>query len=127
MPIPAFASACFFSVNNGATVQNRLSAQDERARPLPSGVTNIFRFDETQTNNHGLITQWSANSAAFSMVGSQVLVSGDPASFDPPSIAWTALEQAQSLYSKMVDTNDAFTREDMANMMAMTFRALGYL
>lgn len=127
MAIPAFKSACFFSTDNGVTVQRRSSANDEKFNPLPGGVTNLYRFDESLVNNQGLLTQWTANAAAFTMAGSQVLVSGDPATFDPPSLAYEALQNAEALYSKATSTNDAFTREEQAYIMALAFRALGFV
>lgn len=127
MPFPAFKSACFFSTDNGATVQKRTSAADENFQPLPPGVTNIYRFDETQTNNAGILTQWFANAAAFSMTGSQVFVSGQAAAFDPPSLAFEALQNANTLWVKASETSDPFSREEQAYIMALAFRALGFV
>lgn len=120
-----FRSACFFSTDNGATVQRRANAVFELTQPLPGNVTNLYRFDETQPNNAGLLAQWSANASIFTMAGSQVLVSGQPAAFDPPSLAFTALENAEALYSKASNTGDAFSREEQAYILALAFRALG--
>ncbi len=127
MAFPPFRSACFFSTDSGATVQARFSPQVEQIQPLPPGITNIYRFDHTQPNNAGLISQWQANSAAFSMAGSQVLINGQPAAFDPPSLAFVALQNGQALWSKATETNDPFSREEQAYMMALAFRALGYV
>lgn len=127
MPFPPFRSACFFSTDNGATVQRRTSATNENFAPLPGGVTNLFRFDETQVNNQGILQQWENNAAAFTMAGSQVLIDNQPAAFDSPSLAFTALEHGQALWSKATETNDAFTREEQAYIMALAFRALGYV
>jgi hypothetical protein len=127
MAIPVFKSACFFSTDNGVTVQKRSSANDEKFNPLPSGVTNLFRFDESQVNNQGLLTQWATNASAFTMAGSQVLVSGNPATFDTPSLAYVALQNAEAMWSKANSTGDAFTREEQAYIMALAFRALGFV
>lgn len=133
MTVTPFRSACFFSTNNGQTVQRRVSAADEGGLPpafqgpLPPGVTNIFRFDETQPNNAGLLTQWAANAALFTMAGSQVLVDGQAAEFDPPGLLFQAQENCEALISKAANTEDAFTREEVAQIGAAAFRALGRL
>lgn len=124
-----FRSACFYSTNNGQTVQARTSPSNESQNPIPANppVTNIYRFDETQPNNAGLLSQWNSNSTPFSMSGAQVLVDGDPAEFDPPDLLYRALENWAALWSKMQNTNDAFTREEMAQLGAIGGRALGLL
>jgi hypothetical protein len=122
-----FRSACFFSTDNGSTVQRRASASEEQSFPLPIGVTNLFRFDETQTNNAGLSAQWASNSAPFTMAGSQVLVDGQPAAFDPPGLLFKALENSAALWSKMENTPDALTREELAQLGAISFSAKGLL
>jgi hypothetical protein len=127
MATAPFRSACFFSTNNGQTVQRRTSAQEELAFALPANVTNIFRFDEKPVNNAGLLTQWEANASVFSMSGSQVLVDGSPAEFDPPGLLFQAMENAAALFTKMENTNDALTREEQAQLGAIAFRAAGLL
>lgn len=127
MPMAQFRSACFFSVNNGTTVQRRANSQDEQQFPLPGNVTNLYRFDEKQPNNAGLLTQWESNSAVFTMAGSQVLVSGNPAEFDPPGLLFQGLENAAALFSKLENTQDALTREEQAQLGAIAFRAAGLL
>ncbi len=122
LTVAPFRSACFFSVNNGATVQRRISAAEEEMNALPANVTNLFRFDETQVNNKGLLAQWAANSAAFTMAGSQVLVDEQPAEFDPPTLMFEALESAEALWAKL-NTNDALTQEEQARLGALNFRA----
>ena len=122
MTVVPFRSACFFSSNNGQTVSKRSNAAEEAMSPLPAGVTNLYRFDESQVNNAGLLTQWGANSTAFTMAGSQVLVDGEPAAFDPPSIVYEALENAAALWAKL-NSQDALTQEEQAQLGALTFRA----
>lgn len=127
MPMQPFRSACFFSTDNGATVQRRQSAQEEQTAPLPASVTNLFRFDGTQPNNIGLMAQWAANATLFTMAGAQVLVDGQPAEFDPPGLLHEALENASALFSKLQNTSDALTREEQAQLGAIAFRAAGLL
>lgn len=129
MAFPPFRSACFFSTDNGATVQRRASAAEESAPgfSLPSGVTNLYRFDEEPVNNKALSTLWESNASAFTMSGNQVLVNGQAASFDEPGLVFVALQNATALWSKAQNTSDAFTREEYAQMLALGFRALGYL
>lgn len=123
-----FYSACFFSLDNGATVQRRASGAEEQHSALPAGVTNLLRLDETQPNNKSLLDGWAAptpGSAAYKMSGNNLLVSGQTAGVDPPGLIFSALQNAQSLYSKATTTPDAFTREEQAQILALTFRALG--
>lgn len=127
MAFAPFRSACFFSTDNGATVQRRASAADEQQFPLPQTVTNLYRFDGTQPNNVGLLTQWATNAALFTMAGAQVLVDGQPAEFDPPGLLHEALENAAALFSKLQNTSDALTREEQAQLGAIAFRAAGLL
>lgn len=127
MTVTPFRSACFFSTDNGATVQRRANASEETQYPLPASTTNVFRFDETQSNNAGLIQQWASNSSLFTMAGSQVLVGGQPAEFDPPGLVFQASENCAALVSKAANTVDAFTREEVAQLVAATFHALGRL
>jgi hypothetical protein len=127
MTVAPFRSACFFSTNNGQTVERRVSAQEEQMAPLPGNVTNVFRFDEKQPNNAGLVNQWATNAALFTMAGSQVLVNGQPAEFDPPGLLFQALENAAPLFSKLANTQDALTREEQAQLGALAFRANGLL
>jgi hypothetical protein len=128
---PVFRSACFFSVNNGQTVQRRVSAADEagggilpNGQPaqgaLPAGVTNLFRFDESQVNNAGLLQQWQSNAAAFSMAGNQVLVSGQPASFDAPGIVFEALQAAAADFAQALTAN-SFDQAQDARLRALVF------
>lgn len=123
----AFRSACFFSTDNGATVQCRVSSASEAQYPLPNTVTNLLRFDETQPNNAALITAWNANASQFTMSGSTVLKAGQAAGFDDPGLLFRALQNADSLYTKASTTSDAFTREEQAQLSAISFRALGLI
>lgn len=127
MAFPTFTSACFFSTDNGATVQRRASAADEQAHPLPGNVTNLLRLDETQSNNAALLAAWVTASQTFAMSGNSLLVSGQPAGIDPPGLVFEALENAQALYSKAANTTDPFTRDELAQILAVSFRALGLL
>jgi hypothetical protein len=127
MPFAAFASACFFSTDNGQTVQCRHDASAEEAHPLPADVTNLLRLDEQQPNNAALLAAWTANAAPFSMSGNTLLVSGQPAGIDPPGLLYRALENAEALYSKAANTNDPFTREEQAQLLALDFHANGLI
>lgn len=122
-----FRSASFFSTDNGVTVQRRVSAAEEQARPLPAGVTNLLRLDESQPNNAALLAAWANNSTPFTMSGNNLLVDGQPAGIDPPGLLYEALESAESLYSKAANTSDAFTREELAYLAVLSFRANGLL
>lgn len=123
----AFHSACFFSTDNGATVQARISAASELAHPLPSGVTNIFRFDETMPNNAALLAAWGVNATPFTMSGNTVLRSGSAAGFDDPGLLYRALQNADSLFTKASTTGDAFSREEQAQYLALSFRGAGLI
>lgn len=127
MAFPAFRSACFFSLDNGATVRRRASAAEEQQNPLPAGVTNLLRLDETQPNNAALLAAWGVNSTPYTMSGNNLLVSGQPAGIDPPALLYTALESAAALYTKAAATQDAFTREEQAQLLALSFHALGLI
>lgn len=122
-----FRSACFFSTDNGSTVQRRASAAEEQTFALPAGVTNLLRLDETQTNNAALLTAWASNSAPFTMSGNNLLIDGNLAGIDPPGLLFKALENASDLYTKLVSTNDALTREEQAQLGAIAFHALGLI
>lgn len=122
-----FFSACFFSTNNGQTVQRRASAAEEKSAPLPNTVTNVLRFDETQPNNAALSASWASNSTPFTMTGSQVNVNGVAAAFDPPGLLFQALQNAAALYSKAANTSDAFTRDEQAQLLALSFRGAGLI
>lgn len=114
-----FRSACFFSTDNGATVQRRDSAQAEKFSPLPSGVTNLLRLDETQPNNTALLASWASNSAPFTMSGNNLLVSGQAAGIDPPGLAFEALAGWNDLMTKAESTADPFSREEVARLHAI--------
>lgn len=125
--VQPFKSACFFSTDNGATVERRTSAANEQLAALPPNVTNIYRFDENGVNNAALLALWATNSSVFTMSGSAVLVNGQPAEFDPPGLLFRALQNAAVLYSKLESTPDALTREEQAQLGAISFRALGLI
>lgn len=122
-----FRSACFFSTDNGSTVQRRPNAAEELAHPLPAGVTNLLRLDETQPNNAGLLTSWANNSTPFTMSGNSLLVDGQLAGIDRPGLLFRALENADALYSKAQNTEDAFSREEEAQQLAISFRGAGLI
>lgn len=119
MPAPKFYSACFYSTNNGATVGRRVSADDEKTAGLPSGITNILRLDETQPNNAALLAAWAANSSTFTMSGNTVLVSSQPAGIDPPSLLFSALQGLADQVTKANSTEDAWTREEVAQLKVL--------
>lgn len=124
----AFHSACFFSTDNGATVGMRPNAAQETGPgAVPANTTNLYRFDETGPNNAALIAAWIANSTQFTMSGNTVLKNGQLCGFDPPGLLFRALQNADSLYTKMNTTVDALTREEQAQLGAISFRALGLI
>ena len=122
-----FRSACFFSTDNGATVQRRATRAEEQSFALPGGVTNLLRLDETQPNNAALLAAWATNSTPYTMSGNNLLVNGQAAGIDPPGLVFEALEGAEALFVKLSTTSDALTREEQARLGALTFRALGLL
>lgn len=122
-----FRSACFFSIDNGATVQRRASAAEEGQYPIPAGVTNLLRLDETQANNAALLAAWASNSTPFTMSGNNLLVSGQTAGIDPPGLVFESLQNAASLFTKLSTTNDPLSREEQAQLGAVAFRAAGLL
>lgn len=125
MAIAPFRSACFFSTDNGATVQRRASAAEEAQFSLPNTVTNLYRFDETQANNAALSAAWQNNATQFTMSGNTVLRNGQAAGFDPPGLLFQALQNAAALWTKAESTVDAFTREEQAQLLAIGFSAKG--
>lgn len=126
--VQPFRSACFFSTNNGATVQRRESAAAESGQgALPNNVTNLYRFDEIPANNAALIALWVVDASRFTMSGNTVLVDGLPAGFDPPGLLFRALQNASVVYAKLESTPDALTREEQAQIAAIGFRALGLI
>lgn len=125
--VQPFRSACFYSADNGATVSKRSNAAEEGSFPLPSGVTNLYRFDEKGTNNAALILAHTADASRFSMSGSTVLVDDLPAGFDSPGLLFRALQNSAILYAKLESTPDALTREEQAQLGAIGFRALGLI
>lgn len=127
MAVKPFRSACFFSTNNGATVQRRVNAADEDMNPVPVGATNLYRFDEKPANNAALLAAWLADSTKFTMSGNTVIYDGQEAGFDPPGLLFRALENAQALFTKLESTPDALTREEQAQLGAISFSAKGLL
>jgi hypothetical protein len=125
MAIKPFRSACFFSTDNGATVQRRASAAEEGLIPLPSGITNLVRFDEMQPNNASVSADWATNSTPYTMAGNTLLKNGSEVGFDPPGLLYRALQNAQALFTKLESTPDALTREEQAQLGAISFRAAG--
>lgn len=127
MPIP-FRSAVFFSTNNGETVQRRASAAEELSTgPLPANVTNMLRLDEKQPNNAALLALWVNASNRFTMSGNILLLDGNPAGIDTPGLLFRALQNADVLFNKMSTTPDALTREEQAQIGAISFRAAGLI
>lgn len=122
MAVKPFRSACFFSTDNGATVQRRATAMEEQQFPLPSEVTNIVRLDEMQPNNAAVVADWATNATPFTMSGNTLYKSGEAVGFDPPGLLYRALENAQALYTKLEATPDALTREEQAQLGALSFR-----
>lgn len=124
----SFRSACFYSLDNGATVRRKANAAEEQSFPLPTtGVTNLLRLDETQPNNAALLAAWAVNATPYTMSGNNLLVSGQPAGIDPPGLLFTALQNAAALYSKASTTQDAFTRDEQAQLLALSFRGAGLI
>jgi hypothetical protein len=99
-----------------------VSAVDEKSNPIPATppITNIYRFDETGVNNQGLLNQWGSNASLFAMAGNQVLVNGQAAQFDPPSLTWLALQNAAAQFAKSL-TADAFSQVEDAQLRALVF------
>lgn len=131
MAVVPFKSACFFSTDNGATVQRRASAAEESGTgALPPNVTNLFRFDEKPANNAALLAAWVADSSLFSMVGNTVYKRPAPgqdpqaAGFDPPGLLFRALQNAAALWAKL-ENGDALNGEEHAQVAAISFSAKG--
>lgn len=125
MTVKPFHSACFFSIDNGATVQRRANAAEEESFPLPANVTNLYRFDEGQTNNAAVSADWEVNSTPYTMAGNTLLKNGSEVGFDPPGLLYNALKNAATLYSKLESTPDALTREEQAQLGAIGFLGAG--
>lgn len=106
----------------GEILQFLATAQQEQQNPNPpAGTAYTLRFDET--TNAGIVTAYNANSNTFAMPGGTLTQSGTPVTINPPGLLFEALENAAALATKAVETNDAFTRQEVAWLIAIAFRS----
>lgn len=94
--------------------------------PAP-GRVHVRRFDEL--TNAPFFVAYDANPQAFRLVGQTVTqeVAGQQVEYElsPDGPAYAALADATAMLSKIKDTNDPFTREEIARFGALAFRANG--
>lgn len=114
-----------FSANAaGEIIEFKASGLAERLAPLPpAGAAFSLHFDEV--TNPGLITSYQADPQAYSMPGGTLTVSGVPATVNDPGAYDAARSRAGALLVKLRDTTDPFTREDIADALAIAFHADG--
>lgn len=116
--------AAFYTTNtSGGAVGYRSQADLDGTVGLPSGIQYIRYFDEG--TNASLVASWQTNAQAFSMPGGTVTVNDVPATFNPDGAWFAAKSRAEALLSKLKNTNDPFTREDIADAIAIAFHADG--
>lgn len=94
--------------------------------PAP-GRVHTLRFDEL--TNAAFFVAYDSNPQAFRLIGSTLTqeVAGQQVEYtlSPDGPAYAALADAAAMLSKIRDTNDPFTREEIARFGALAFRANG--
>lgn len=110
---------------SGSPVEYRSEAMISGSPPGPPPANRVYekRFDED--TNAGLVSAFNGNPQAFSMVGGTVAQSGTPVTFADDGSYFAAKLRAPALLSKAKFTGDAFSREEIADIMAIAFHADG--
>jgi len=89
----------------------------------PAGTAYELQFDEL--TNAGLIAAYNTNSAQFRMDGGTLTQNGIAATVNPDALFYAAFRNRADMLSKINETNDPFTREEVARFAAVAFRIAG--
>jgi hypothetical protein len=96
-----------------------------KMNPVPPTAVHVRRFDEK--TNTALVAAWQVDSQQFSLAGGTLTVDGVPATFQPDGAYFSAKLRAPALIAKFRDSEDPFTREELADLFAVAFHADGLL
>lgn len=95
----------------------------ERSATPPAGTAYTLQFDEE--TNTGLITAYQSNAAQFRMDGGTLTQNGTPATVNPDGLIYAAFRDRIALLAKARETTDPFTRQEVALILGLAFRANG--
>lgn len=114
-----------FRANAAGDILQFLSTylQEKQFATPPAGTAYSLQFDET--TNAGLIAAYNANSAQFRMDGGTLTQNDVAATINPPALFYAAFQDRAAMLAKANETNDPFTREEVARILAVAFRIAG--
>lgn len=118
--------ARFAAAANGDILQfiaNYAEEKEGPQSPLPANTSYTLHFDEA--TNAGLIAAYNANSNQFRMDGGTLTQNDTPVTVNPDSLFYAAFRNRAEMLSKIHETNDPFTREEVARFAAVAFRSAG--
>lgn len=116
----------FYSMDqSGTQVEYRSEAHIAGSPPGPPPANRIWekRFDEV--TNASLVALFSSNTQAFTMPAGTVMYQENPVEFVPNGAYFDAKLRAPALLDKLKNSNDAFSREDIADIAAIAFHGDG--
>lgn len=116
--------ARFRALANGDIVQFLGTYEQEKTVQAPPGTTYQLQFDES--TNAGLIAAYQQNGNQFRMDGGTLTQNDVPATINPDSLFYAAFRDRANMLSKAAETADPFTREEVARILAVTFRLAGF-
>ena len=118
--------AAFYTTQaDGSGVVHRTDAELV-TNPVPGSAVHVKYYD--QNTNPTVAAQFAANSANYTMLGAQVLVSGVAYEFEPDGLYFAAKDAAAALLAKAKEVkagNATFSSEDFANIVAIAFHGDG--
>lgn len=117
--------AVFRANADGEILQFLSTYTQEKQFPTPPPeVVYSVQFDEV--TNPGLIAAFNANANQFRMDGGTLTQNDTPATINPDALVYAAFRHRAEMLSKANDTNDPFTREEVARILAVAFRVAGF-
>lgn len=99
------------------------AAEKQFGGSVPSGAVYSLQFDES--TNSGLVSAYNANSSQFRMDGGTLTQNDVAATINPDGLFYAAFRNRADMLSKINETNDPFTREEVARFAAVSFRIAG--
>jgi len=118
------ARAAFFTDAAGS-LAGLFRSTDQPPTTIPSDARYVVEFDPD--TNAGLIAQYGADSNAFAIAGNTLTVNGVVATINPGSAVYEAEARLPGVVSKLQNTTDPLTREELADVLTVLLRDSGRL
>jgi hypothetical protein len=115
--------ARFFADSAGQIIAFRANIGEEESPDYtdpPAGTVYFLQFDEA--TNPGIITDYSGDSQAFSMVGGTLTKNSTPVTINPDTAAYAGFRNWRDFLVKLNSTNDPISRGEFAQALSLLFR-----